>query len=370
MAAWEWRAYDLGSGAALGSIDMAGWSHTDTLNDSGPFNATMEGRDPDIRRDALGATTVDKSVIIPIRDGVPFGYAGVVWRPDPPDLAGASLLSYLDAQVLDTTKTYAAVDQHTLIADLVNWVQSQTGGNAQIDTSQVGTSGVLRDQTWNIWEEKNVGEAIRQKGDNIGGYDFDVRVEYDAGVLTRRLRLWTPRRGRVYVDSQTNPTFELGGKNGNVRSVPAMPRDGLQMATKVVALGEEIDPATHERLRAVSIRSDLLALGWPLLTPPSARLDLSDVKELTTLQAHADGHAALYGMAEIDEIELEVDPDDETWPLGSWELGDDCRVIIPAGVYPWLPDGFEEIRRVTAHRHAVNAEGETFHVTTGRRLGT
>jgi hypothetical protein len=367
MAAWEWRAYDLGSGVALGSIEMSNWSHTDTLKDSGAFTATMTGRTDAIRRDYLGMVTVGKTVIVPIRNGVPFGYAGVVWRLDPPDIAGASLLSYLDAQTLDTTKTYAATDQHTLIADLVNWVQTQPGGTAQIDTSQVGTSGVLRDQTWNVWEQKIIGEAIRQKGDNLGGYDFDVRVEYDAGVLVRRLRLWTPRRGRYYVDTQTNPTFELDGERGNIRTLPAVPRDGLKMFTEVVALGWETNSTTHERLIARSIRSDLLALGWPRLVKV---LDLPDIKDLTTLQAHADGYAHLYGMAEIDEIVLEVDPDHETWPLGSWDLGDDCRVVIPAGVHPWFPDGFNEIRRVMAHDPRRGADGETFLVTTGRLLGT
>jgi hypothetical protein len=360
--AWEWRAYDLRTGVALGSIEMVAWSHTDTLDDSGPFNATMEGRDPDIRRDVLAATTVAKSVIVPIRNGAPLGYAGVVWRPDPPDIAGASLLSYLDAQTLDTTKTYTAVDQHTLIADLVNWVQSQTGGNAQIDTTQVGKSGVLRDQTWNVWEQKNIGDAIRQKGDNIGGYDFDFRVELDAGDLVRRMRMWTPRRGRSFI-AQASPVFTVGE---NARSVPSAQGDGTAMATTVVALGEEIDPDTHERLLAVSVRSDLIDNGFPRLVKT---LDRPDVKDLTTLQQHADGYAFYYGAVAVDKIVLEVNPDDPTWPWGSWDLGDDCWVNIPPGVAPWWPSGFSDTRRVISTQWTVEAGSEMLYVTTGRLLG-
>src|SRR5881394_3733013 len=112
--AWEWRAYDLCTGVALGSIEMVAWSHTDPLDDSGPFNATMEGRDPDIRREVLAATTVAKSVIVPIRNGVPLGYAGIVWRNDGADIAGSSLLSFFDAQTYDKTTPFASTDQHTM----------------------------------------------------------------------------------------------------------------------------------------------------------------------------------------------------------------------------------------------------------------
>jgi hypothetical protein len=376
MADWEWRAYDLGTGAALGSIEMSAWSHTDILNDSGSFSGTMLGRTAALRTDYLAATTPGRSVIVPIRDGVPMGFAGIVWRRDPPNIAGASLLSYFDRQPLNTRKSYVATDQHTLIVDLVNWVQSN-GGNIQVDTTKVGPSYVYRDQTWEKWEEKSVGDAIRQKGDNIGGYDFDVRVEYDAGVLTRRLRLWTPRRGRYWVDAQSNVTFRLDGRQGNVLNVPSMPVDALKLSTNVYAKGEEINSTTHERLLAESVRSDLLAAGWPRL---GTTLDLSDIKDATTLQQHADGEAYLHGPTDIDQIVLDVNPDHPTWLWGSWDLGDDAGVYIRGPVQttapytsrdtlPWWPNGFAEVRRVTEHRWTKDEKGvDRLQVVTGRTV--
>jgi hypothetical protein len=366
MAAWQFRAYDLGTGASLGTIEMTDWSHSDVLNDAGSWSATMSGRSVAIRRDYLGMTTPGKSVIVPICDGVPFGFAGIVWSRDAPKIAGAGLLSYFDRQPLNARKAYVATDQHFIMKDLIDWVQAN-GGNIQVDTSQVGPSYVLRDQTWEQWEEKNVGDAIRQKGDNIGGFEFDIRAEYDTGVLVRRLRLWTPRRGRYFIDEQSNVTFRLDGRRGNVTAVPSTPVDATKLSTNVYALGQEINSTTHERLQVESVRADLIAAGWPRLGEVQ---DLSDVKDLTTLQAHADGLAHLYGPTDVDEIVLEVDPDHEPWEWGKWDLGDDCRVVIPAGeTVPWMPDGFNDLRRVKVHDWSWSVDqGESLKVHTGRRL--
>lgn len=367
VAEWEWRAYDLASGAPLGLIEMADWSHTDILDDAGSWTATMAGRSSAIRRDYLTATMPGRSVIVPIRNGVPLGFAGIVWSRDAPRIAGAGLLSYFDRQPLNTRKAYVASDQHSVIKDLIDWVQTN-GGNIGVDTSQVTLSGVVRTQTWEKWEEKNVGEAIRQKGDNLGGFDFDVRVEYDAGVLVRRLRLWTPRRGRSYLDAQASPTFRLDGRRGNVRDVPSVPVDATKLSTNVYAKGQEIDSTTHEVLLAESVRTDLLAAGWPRLGEVQT---FSDIKDSTTLQQHADGIAYLYGPTDVDEIVLTVDPDGEPWQWGTWDLGDDCAVYIPPGdAVPWMPDGYADIRRVKSHEWSWSpTTGESLKVHTGRLLG-
>jgi hypothetical protein len=319
-----------------------------------------------IRRDYLAATTPGKSVIVPIRDGVPFGFAGIVWSRDAPKIAGAGLLSYFDRQPLNTRKSYVATDQHTIVKDLVDWVQAN-GGNIQVDTSQVGRVVVLRDQTWEQWEEKNIGEAIRQKGDNIGGFDFDIRVEYDAGVLVRRLRLWTPRRGRYYVDDQSNPTFRLDGRRGNVRSVPSTPVDATKLSTNVYALGQEIDATTHERLQVGSVRTDLIAAGWPRLGEVQ---DLSDIKTSPPCRRTPTASPTCTAPPTSTRSSSMSTRPAEPWAWGTWDLGDDCRVVIPAGeTVPWMPDGFSDIRRVTAHEWTWSAsQGEALKVHTGRRL--
>lgn len=414
MAEWKWYAHDLATGALAATPAVESWSHEDRINEAGGFDLDLAsvGRLEDVA--AVQATLAARSTITPIRDGQPVGqvggYCGVVWAPDPPSISGASLLSYFDDQSLNATKEYAQVDQHYLLKDLVDWVQANDG-NIQIDTSQVEASTILRDQTWYVWEQKNIGEAFRQKSDNLSGFDFDFRVEMVAGRLTRRLRLWTPRRGRPY-QPQASPVFKVGS---NVLSVPSAPANGGDMVTHVYAVGAESgvvttvgDSEVRHRLVVESVRTDLLTAGYPRL---SVTLDRNDVKDLATLQAHADGYAAYNGAAAIDEIVLEVDPDDATWPWGSWDLGDDCLVIIPEPVQeshsvvtdddivdadgdgisdvdgtpigtvtttitystkttlPWWPNGLREVRRVVAHRWSVDASGEHLEVVTGRPLG-
>lgn len=368
MTGWSWRAYDLATGAATADLALAGWSHEDILDDAGQFTASLACRSVLLDRTAITATLPTRSLIVPVRDGLPLGYAGVVWRADQGTIGGASLLSYFDTQTYDDTHTFANVDQHTMMKFLVDWVQAN-GGNIGVDTSQVGTSGVQRDQTWYVWEQKNVGDAIRQKGDNIGGYDFDFRVELDAGELVRRMRMWTPRRGRPF-QAQTSPVFTVGR---NAMVVPAAPTDGTGMATHVIAVGAETgvtfsigDAQVRERLVARTIRFDLLAAGFPRIVKV---LDRPDVKEASTLQEHADGYASFYGAVAVDQIVLEVDPDDVTWPWWTWELGDDCQLIIPDTV-SWWPDGFNDIRRIVSNRWTVDGSGEHLQVTTGRLLPT
>lgn len=373
MADWRWRAYDLASGAPAADLRLTSWSCEDKLNDAGDWSATLEPRSAVLDRQSIDATLPGRSLVVPFRDGMPLGggdptggYAGVVWSADLPDIGGSSLLSYFDRQPLSATKAYAGIDQHAMMADLVDWVQAN-GGNVQVDTSQVTDSTVLRDQTWYSWEQKNVGEAFRQKADNLNGYDFDFRVEVDVGEVVRRLRMWTPRRGRVYVHKQ-NPVFIVGR---NARTIPAVPADGGAMVTEVRAVGAETgvtfptaDGEVRERLEAVAYRTDLLAAGYPRLVEV---LDRNDVSDLGTLQAHADGWAYFYGAAPIDEIVLEVDPDDRTWPSGTFEVGDDCMVVIPDDV-PWWPSGLQEVRRIVALRRNVDAAGERLQVVTGRGL--
>jgi hypothetical protein len=70
-----------------------------------------------------------------------------------------------------------------------------------------------------------------------------------------------------------------------------------------------------------------------------------------------------------DDIVLDVDPDDVSWPWGSWDLGDECRVVIPAGLSPWWPDGYSEVRRIVGHRWTFDADsGESLQVVTQRTV--
>lgn len=202
---------------------------------------------------------------------------------------------------------------------------------------------------------------MRQKAALIDGFDFDIRTELDASGPVRRLRCWYPRRGNS-IESGKCPTFSVGG---NVIDVPII-GGHEQFRTGAYAVGDEVDEVTRERIRHSAFADHLLgAGGYPLIDEV---LDLPDIRTDEVLEEHAAGYLLQHAHDQSNEIVLDVNPNDITWPYGSWEIGDDCRVVIPAGLTPWWPSGMNETRRVAAHRWKKDASGERLQVVTSHPL--
>lgn len=360
MASWAWHCFDLVTGAAKNTVAMASWQHTDQLNDSGAFAAELAPPvDADDARDILGATQAGKAVIVAMRtdDAGNVRPEFTAWVPPGGNarskLAGGNLLSYFDRRVLKTAVKYTATDQATILAELVK----NTPGALVDFTSAVALTGRQRAQEWTLSDGKLVGEAMREIAARINGLDFDVRTELDAGFLVRRLRTWYPRRGGI-----TTPTFTYGA---NMLSEPVF-GGNPEFATEVYALGVQTDPGPPPvRLFTSTQNTEQIGFGQPII---DVRVDRTDITTPGALVDVAQG--ALHDAAFQSDPELTflVDPNDDTWPWGSWGLGDDCRLEIPAGVLPWWPDGADDPRRITKVQWVVDQGGdnEQLAVTTGR----
>ena len=99
------------------------------------------------------------------------------------------LLGYTFRMGVIADLTYAATDQFTIAAGLINQWQAQTYGNYGIDTSTVGTSGVVRDRVYLRNELHNVGQRLSELGAVLDG--FDIKVD----PSTRKLVLTYPVSG-------------------------------------------------------------------------------------------------------------------------------------------------------------------------------
>lgn len=355
MADWEWYSYDLATGDPLGRLTFTEWSSVDLLNDAGEWSGTLDLSGRSRQVDVINATTPARSLIVARRDGQTVGH-GIVWRRNRVDgmIAGAGLLSYFDRRYIRSTFTKTNLDQHTLARNLIATAQAAGGGNIQIDTStDTVLAGVTRTRTWQPQDDKNLGGALRDLSGVIDGPDFDIRVEQD-GV--RRLRLWSPRRGQQ--TRASSPRFVLGV---NALDIAGVDEDGVEFATSVTAFGEEINATTRERLTATATNADQIAAGYPLL---DTTLDKSDVREQTTLNAAATGTVRRVGQM-TSVLTVTVDPDYRGFPWGSWDLGDNCRIIIPPGIEPGLPTGLNEVRRIVEHRWSVGSDGEQLNIVAG-----
>ena len=194
------------------------------------------------------------------------------------------------------------------------------------------------------------------------------------GSTTRSAPRWKPtaptptRRGggcargthvRGVTVAGGGPTFTLGH---NLLTEPEI-HGNEDFVTSVIGLGVETDPDTQERLHTQMWDFDLLAQGWPQIT---RLVDRTDITTLGGLEDQVTGQLLADNESDSDEMVLEVDPNDALWPWGSWDLGDDCHVIIEPGVSGWWPDGYNAERRIVAHRWTVNEEGERLSIVTGR----
>lgn len=99
------------------------------------------------------------------------------------------LLGYTDRMGVTADLTYSGVDQFTIAKGLVNHWQGLSYGHYGIDTSGIGTSGVVRDRTYLAAELHNVGRRLQELAAVLDG--FDVHVD----PATRDLVLSYPTRG-------------------------------------------------------------------------------------------------------------------------------------------------------------------------------
>lgn len=401
MTAWRYTAYDLRTGARLTDLDVEQWESRDPLKGRGTFSAvvSLDGATRGARTDTAASpitylgepVTVDthlvvdapapattttqrrtvvmdstrrgRSLIVAERDGVPV-FAGIVWRRRYNArtrkllIAGRDLRSYFDRHVPATTTTFAATDQFAIMRNFVTRVNGVPGGNIGL-AATAGNSGVTRDRTYERFAGLTYGELMDNLSNVTDGFDYTIRVEYSAGAVVKVLRMWYPRRGRDI--AVTNLRFTAPGN----AVLYDFDEDGTDMAVQVFALGAGDGP---DMLIQSAARTDLIDQGWPGYSTQRA---YKDVTEIATLSAHAQADVDRLSGVDRETFAVQVDPTFAGQPWGSWDLGDDCLLVInddPA--FPGRDDGTPgnvQLRRVLAHNWTVGL-GEELIVELGEKV--
>lgn len=195
-------------------IDWTGLTYTEELNR--PSQLDVRCQVSNLTNDIIDRLKYMAELpteLLVYRNGVPT-FAGPLlgWRVqgdgDQLSLQSMSLLGYLRYMYVTEDLLFDQVDQFTIAASLINHWQDKEFGHFGIDTSDLGTSGVLRYVTYPRDELHNIGRRIQELGEQENGFDVAINPS------SRRLILNSPRQG---VDRSTGEDAIIFD-NRNVRS--------------------------------------------------------------------------------------------------------------------------------------------------------
>lgn len=367
--------WDLVSGRMLGELQPGPFQYERVLSGAGA--AQIELVLPQHRVAARAhneLTTPSRTGVLIERNRIPV-WAGIIWQRDPvredPSrvvLKCAEVWSYFRRRYITHLLRCFEWEQFRIIEALLDYAQGREPGwqgrwcrlpNASIGVAfEAEPSGQRRDRQYNGHvAPKQVAEAVEQMCDNIGGFDFTLDGERDeSGRVRLTWRGWHPRRTRPAV--LTGWRAEYGA---NVVGVVPAESPGI-WANRVIASSESGDEI---QLRATAVASWFLDTGYPLL---EETITGHNVVIQDTLQGKAD--ARLDQLTHLDTIDaVRVNPDHPLLPLGRFELGDLCDVVLPASppgdngmLAARFPDGLREQRRIVAYEVNVGLTEETVDV--------
>lgn len=386
-------AFDLVTEAALGELAVSQWRSADDLNDSGSFDATLILDDPaatitvvsaepltddgepltddgelllmaaaeiEVVRERNTATIEacrpGKTLIIFERNGIP-EFSGIPWRRTYSaesrtfKIAGRGLGSYFDHFTQGVDYSPAAIDQMIIFNILAVGATDDTDIGI-IDHGE--TSGVTKSREYLRLAGKTRGELMRELATTIDGFDFDFRTEYNGDTPERHMRLFFPRRGLAATES--NLTFRIPGN----ASLVSVDEDATNIAAQIQAVGAGSDVTLIEEVVA---STELPAAGYPNYRAFSAHKDIPDVDQLVEI---ADAELRDRSVTDRETFVININPDDEMQPYGSWDLGSDAYLVIEDDPrFPAQTDGSPGLvttRRVVSHTWNVDAAGETLNV--------
>lgn len=200
---------------------------------------------------------------------------------------------------------------------------------------------------------QQAGMIVNQLATNgyLSGFDYAVDVAGSAGgVPVATLNLSYPRRGRLY--SQNHLVLDC------MRALSyEFPEDGTQTANTVYEQG-------MSGSLSVSQNAQPLDGGYPVLEQIKSRANITSANVLPVLQG--------MGASDLEQLSYpvctpSVTTDLYTGPitLGSFVVGDDARVRIPAtdgkgGMFdPRFPTGLDEEWRISGYQATVADDGQS-----------
>jgi hypothetical protein len=273
---------------------------------------------------------------------------------------------WMSNRLITWNASYTNVDQLFVAADLMNIAEgggsihtvpniasgTVVGGNIGILQGQQAIaalastrlSGVLVTVAYPATSLKQVGQAITDLATSSVGFDHSIDVGYaDSYILAtygvglgqpyKLFNLWYPRAGRTAQQQKTSGAqviFHMRGLSGQDYVWNA---GAVASANTVFGAGSG---AGSTAITSTAANASLLTQGWPLTEAGVSWTDINDQNLLNHMTA---AYLAQIQMPVAQPV-IYYDPGENSdAPLGSFAMGDDCRVIIEPDDY--FPNGYD-----------------------------
>lgn len=334
---------DLLTNTIIAELPLTGVGFTQQLNQPGNFQGHLLISGINTAQFNVDASTIPgKCGLYVDRNGI-LVWGGVIWgrtynsQSQELSLTAQEWLSYFSHRRVNETVAYTNTDQLVIAKDLIVNAQAQPYGDIGVGYNTHGqtTSGVLIDRVYYNYELKNVFEAIQDLSRQDDGFDFVIDVSYDlvTGLPRKDFNTYYPRSGVAYTTgSLTVPVFEFPA--GNMVEYE-YPEDGSLVANTMYALGAG---SNEGKLLATAADTARFAEGWALLENTANYSDITDQTVLTNLAA-----AQVLAVSYPPVVLKVVVPAYQNPEFGSYEIGDDCRVIITDDRFPNTLDAIYRI---------------------------
>lgn len=334
---------DLLTNTIIGELPLTGVGFTQQLNQAGTFQGHLLLSGINTYQFNVDASTIPgKCGLYVDRNGI-LVWGGVIWgrtynsSSQTVTYNAREWISYFERRRITQDVEFTQIDQLVIAKTLVEDAQAKPYGDIGViyNTEGQTTSGILIDRVYYYYELKGVFQAIQDLSRQGDGFDFHIDVSYDetTGLPTKAFNTYYPRSGLIYSPTNINvPVFEFPA--GNIVEYE-YPEDGSIAANTVYALG-----AGSNEGKLISEAQDVerFAEGWALLEDQQNYSDITDQSVLDSLSVGAVTALSYPPITMKITVPAFVNPE-----FGSYEVGDDCRIVIKDDRFP---QGFDEVYRI------------------------
>jgi hypothetical protein len=349
----------------LAELPITDVSFTQQLNTAGTFTGhlLLSGVNAAGLNVANGTIPGRTAIYVDRNDALVWG--GVLWNREYNSTTqtltfqAREFLSLFERRRIITTAAYTNIDQLQLAQTIMSNAQGVTGGNIGMlynqDSGSTSTSGVLVSRTYYGYEYKQVLAAVQDLAKQTSGFDFEISTYYDGdGNPAKSFNTYYPKSGKTYsTTSTTAPVFQLPG---NIVEYE-YPEDATIAANTIYALGAG---SNEGKLIATATDATKVSAGWPLLEDQANYSDLTDATLLAGL-AGGQISAVSYPPTTL----RVVAPPSQSPTFGTYEIGDEVRVIINDNRFPTTLDAIYRLVALSVTPGEDGPERVTLTLTTG-----